>query len=285
VPPLKLDTAEDFAKSIFPGPPAAREGLHVDFKRQLDAPREAAIDFASFANGDGGTLIYGVEEVRSPSGTRVAGAPLGVDADRTKDQFEQGLSSWARGMDRHHDVFSLLVAPGVEILVVTIPASARLVAVRAEKHKLEGIVYVGRNNHGKYYMEVEEVERRMQSYSPRVMKIRLAEMWSAAQPNATTRGPLVMPVYHERHVQQGKFEFRVPKPFKFDMSLIELAPTHAVFKFGAGAHQIFYLPYELIAELWWQHVEGVPPPGRPAIFIRGHLTPKETGIELLPVVA
>ena len=38
------------------------ENIHLDYKKQIGSNAEIAKDFSSFANSDGGNIIYGIEE-------------------------------------------------------------------------------------------------------------------------------------------------------------------------------------------------------------------------------
>ncbi|MEY2510131.1 MAG: hypothetical protein QOE26_894 [Verrucomicrobiota bacterium] len=72
------------------------EGLRLDFKRELpagsfEAVREFLADVSSFANTDGGHLVYGVEE-DGGAATEISGV-VDVDRDATKLRLIESIRS------------------------------------------------------------------------------------------------------------------------------------------------------------------------------------------------
>ncbi|MBK9106802.1 MAG: ATP-binding protein [Saprospiraceae bacterium] len=89
---MKLITEQDILELITN---QIEESIHLDFKRgdglsnNKECKRELAKDVSSFANSDGGTIIYGIEEIN-----HVASKIVTVDGNTiTKEWLEQVINT------------------------------------------------------------------------------------------------------------------------------------------------------------------------------------------------
>ena len=146
------------------------ETRHLEFKsgygwRKASAPDAAADqaeelsrDVAQFANTDGGTLLVGVRERRTEDGRSVADAITHLEeVDGFKQWVEQAIrkhltpSTFSRSVDP-------VLLPSGTIVAINIPSSLHLVALWHADRK-RGIEYLYRTDHGKEWMNPDEVER------------------------------------------------------------------------------------------------------------------------------
>lgn len=271
---MRIESATDFERLIWPGDPEpAHEGLTLEFKAKVDEPREAAIDVAAMANTDGGTLIFGVEEGHGPNGYKVATGIVAIDVDKTKECVANAIDRWLSATEQQPEMYPLALRMGVSVLLVVVRPSARLVAVRADSPKREGLVYVGRNSHGKVFMGADEVEHRMQGYAPRAMRIRLQAFLDSSHAGHKPGERIETLLY---------FSNRQKWPEK--ASLATLGPFSATVLVGLNSRtlQPVDIPYEMISSAWWQAEAQVPAPGRPALHLRGNLAHGEGAIVLIP---
>jgi len=285
---LRIETAAEFEREIWPGTTKpGHEGLRLDFKRQLSSAREAAIDVAAFANGEGGTILYGVEEGLGPDGYKVASGLFAIDVDGTKAQLEAALDVWLPAEQRP-EIYPIATA-GQGVLVVRIRASTRLVAVRAESHKAEGLVFVGRNNHGKYYMGADEVERRIQGYAARAMRLRVQEFLDHGGGGHVPGEPIALRVYYGRRQKEpaGQPQNLVPHEWEGGCTLVAASEWSAALRLklrdGLSKEYAAEIPYELVTLAWWQPTPGVPHPGRPAILVDAYLAKPSERAEVVEV--
>ncbi len=183
--------AEDFARTVVLE--NTEESKHLEFKAayawQVDSHEireeqqlEVCRDVAQFANTEGGVLLVGVSE-RNTSGRRsVAERIVPIpDADRLKQWVEQAI--------RNHltpSTFSRDMVPcdldGGRIVAINVEPSVHLVALwhNAERR---GIEYLYRTDHGKQWMNPEEVEKHLMN-SSRAMGLRLVEVFQKANRDA-----------------------------------------------------------------------------------------------------
>ncbi len=279
---MRIGTADDFQRVIWPGTPGpGHEGLRLEFKQELGDQRDAALDVAAFANADGGTLVYGVKEAEGPDGYKVASGLHPIDVDTTKRDIEAAIDRWLVGVEVRPEMFPLLTN-GHSILLVHVRPSPRLVVVKAVAEKREGLVFVGRNSHGNYYMGVDEVERRMNSYSARSMRIRMQEFLDSTYAGHQSGTEIPLRLYHGRFAKEpsSKHQNLLPVEWQWGSCMLMKVGewgatlTMATADYGRLPYRV-EVPYELIALAWWQPTSGVEHPGRPAILVAGHVGPTE----------
>lgn len=156
--------------------PPAQESAHLDFKRDCNihhedaiprqkARRDLLVDVASFANGDGGALILGVEESQGPGGIPFAFEIVGVESPGTLQQSIDDL------------VFSRLdVRPAAlryhpvpcqgdrHVLVVEVPANTYSLSMITYQCNAFGQFWarIGTSNR---LMKVDEIESKIGQFS------------------------------------------------------------------------------------------------------------------------
>lgn len=128
-----------------------------------DQAEELCRDVAQFANRDGGTLLVGVGE-KDTTGRTVAGDVHGIaDVEAFKKWAEQAIrkhlapSTFSRSLDT-------VVLPEGNVVAVNVRPSLHLVALWHKDGK-KGIEYVYRTDHGKEWMNPDEVERHLMNSS------------------------------------------------------------------------------------------------------------------------
>jgi hypothetical protein len=269
---VRIDNESDFARLVFPGQDGpGREGLELDFKREVpDDGREIALDVAAFANMDGGVLAYGVDEDEGPDGRNIAVSVVGLaDVDDAAARVEQAMSQWLHGLDFRPRPEKLMPVPGSHVLVVTVPASPRLVGARAVSEKRGGVCYPYRTTHGKDYLRPEDVERRIMGSTARAMRIRLADF--LADGSAATGRPVKLHFLKNMHTTTFLPQ---PRPWPHDVSLVGLTSWGAQLHFlGAAKRLVFEVPYEWIASVWWWPApKNGTPSEQPALLVAADLS-------------
>jgi hypothetical protein len=136
----------------------AEEGLTLEFKRDLNIAsredkEEAAKDVSALANSVGGQIVYGIEEIERPNGSKVAGAlfPLidGTLAERLRDVLHSLIQPRPRFNSRQ-----INVAGGYVIVVDVFPSLGN------DLHMVAGyrnFRFHRRNDSGTYIMPEPEV--------------------------------------------------------------------------------------------------------------------------------
>jgi len=114
----------DVLEALRVGQPDARaEDESLDFKASVTSePKEIAKDVTSFANRQGGLIIYGIRE----SGERAAElSPVGLDEKRVVDAYRRKLTQVARPDVPGVELFPKETEPGSGegILIVAVPPS------------------------------------------------------------------------------------------------------------------------------------------------------------------
>lgn len=148
------------------------ESKHLEFKggygwqgpKKEEQAVELCRDVAQFANTDGGVLLLGVSETVGTDGQKVAGAikPL-ADVDGMKNWVEQAIRNYLTPSTFSREMLALPTAAGM-ILAVNVEPSLHLVALWHKQLKV-GIEYLYRTDHGKQWMNPDEVERHLMNAS------------------------------------------------------------------------------------------------------------------------
>ncbi|WP_206240444.1 AlbA family DNA-binding domain-containing protein [Novosphingobium terrae] len=133
------------------------EGRSLEFKRDLpgggdEASREFLADVTSFANAQGGDIVYGIDEANG-----VAAAVTGVEADdpdaailRLEGKLQTGVDPRLIGVRTSR----VPLANGRSALVLRIPGSL------SAPHRVtfrNGARFYGRNSRGKYELDVHDL--------------------------------------------------------------------------------------------------------------------------------
>jgi hypothetical protein len=141
---------------------ATTESLVLDFKRSLSKEKkewqkELCRDLAQFANTDGGTMIIGVDEQSDPiTNLKVAKSIVPVDdPEQCRQWIEQAIPQHLVPSTLTHDVCFIHTSDGV-IVAVNVAPSRATVYLWSNKRDIECLY---RTNHGKAYMNPDEMER------------------------------------------------------------------------------------------------------------------------------
>ncbi len=137
----------------------ARESAVIDYKQAFalgtdEQKREFLFDVASFANADGGDLIYGIRALDGVPEEIIGLADFIADKEllRMEDMLRAGISPRLSGVG-----FQVVAAPnGRPVLIVRVPrglATPHLVKTGSWTK------FYGRNSAGKYELDVTEIRR------------------------------------------------------------------------------------------------------------------------------
>lgn len=141
----------------------AREGRHLDYKRDLPAPgndakKEFLADVTSFANSGGGVIVFGVAEEKDAAGknTGVPEAIVGIGSpnlDAEQLRLEQWLRTGVEPRLPAHRFHVVEAEPGRDVLVLVIKQSwigPHMVATADSR-------FYARTTAGKYPLDVAEI--------------------------------------------------------------------------------------------------------------------------------
>lgn len=188
MPYPRITTRAEFERTVHLG--TTPESKHLEFKAAWqgagkDAQAiELCRDLAQFANTDGGALLIGVTEIAGPGGRKVAGEILPVpDTDGLKNWIEQAIRNYLTPSTFTRRVLPIDTVAG-PILATNIEPSLHLVALWHSDLKA-GIEYLYRTDHGKQWMNPDEVERHMMNAS-RATRLAIEEV----KATATQRAPV-----------------------------------------------------------------------------------------------
>jgi hypothetical protein len=154
-----------------------KENKYLEFKIAQEAQSghliELARDIAQFANSDGGTLLFGVREERDPTGTfNVAKEIVGVpDVEVLRQKIEQAIQNHITPSTFRPTSETIPCSNGKVVVALNVPPSRYLIYVckredqgftRTQKHMIECL---HRTNHGKDWMNPDEIERHLMNGS------------------------------------------------------------------------------------------------------------------------
>ena len=146
-----------------------------DHAQRAEQAEELCRDVAQFANTDGGTLLIGVTERDTTDGRKVADAIAPVaDVDDFKQWIEQAIRNHLTPSTFPRSIDTIIAPSGGCVLAINIPPSLHLVALWLPNGK-RGIEYLYRTDHGKEWMNPDEVERHIMNGS-RAMQIELSRV-------------------------------------------------------------------------------------------------------------
>jgi hypothetical protein len=105
---------------------AAPEGLRLEFKRELDLTsreqkREAGKDASAMANTLGGRILYGVDEIELPDGSKVAGRIIALSEEAAADKLADVLAAVITPRPSFNT--HVVSVPGGSVLVLEVYAS------------------------------------------------------------------------------------------------------------------------------------------------------------------
>jgi hypothetical protein len=165
------------------------ESLYLDFKsdvnfREPGAHKEVARDIAQFANSRGGVLLVGISEKKDCSnGLKVAQDVVGITKlDVLIQQIEQAITNFLVPSTFRPRMVPITLPEGT-VLAINIEPSRHLVYVCERQDQKHVIECLCRTNHGKEWMNPDEMEQHMMNGS-RAAKLAFTEARSVAkEPN------------------------------------------------------------------------------------------------------
>ena len=135
---------------------------------------ELARDVAQFANTDGGTLLIGITERDAGNGRKVADALAPItEIDGFRQWVAQAVRNYLTPATFTHTLDPISVSGG-SVLAVNVAPSLHLIAHWASEGK-KGIEYLYRTDHGKEWINPDEVERHIMNGS-RAIQIELSRV-------------------------------------------------------------------------------------------------------------
>ena len=215
-----------------------------------DQAEELCRDVAQFANGDGGTLLVGVTERATSDGRKVA------DEIRTVENVD-GFKQWAEQAIRNHltpSTFSrsldvILTSHGPVVAINVFP-SLHLVALWHPERK-KGVEYLYRTDHGKQWMNPDEVERHIMN-GARAMQLQLTRVLDeVATANINLPVELTPPL--KLRVESGMTVPGTLVTFEADVCVNRASSSDREIELGvslANRTVCVRIPHGLVSEAW-----------------------------------
>lgn len=252
MPPRYLRTADDVDAAIQLG--TTTEGLHLEFKETINgfgAPstdvlrrtrKELCRDITQFANHQGGCLLIGVAEYTNASNLKVAArfAPVS-EPDKLREWIEQAITDYCVPNTFTRYIEIIPHSRGTLLAVNVPPSRAPVVLWDRQDHTMQA---VARNNHGKHYLNPDELER-LRMNGSRAAKIAFDE---ATQSKAS--GEIFLsPGYLQWNETNGYWIIEQKALFTFT------DVTNSTFRLSANTgskqgYPVITIPYGLIRECW-----------------------------------
>lgn len=244
MPPRYLRTAEEVDAAIQLG--TTTEGIHLEFKETINGfgataadvlrktRKELCRDITQFANHQGGCLLIGVAESTNASNLKVAAqfAPV-REPDKLREWIEQAITDYCvpNTFTRHIDV---IPHPSATLLSVNIPPSrAPVILWDRQDHTMQA---VARNNHGKHYLNPDELER-LRMNGSRAAKIAFDA--AAAKISSHSYEHIKVTVIGQHH--RIPFTLSNVTDYTFDLGM----------RLGTNNHiSTVTIPYGLVRECW-----------------------------------
>lgn len=167
-----IDSANFFTR-IQIGSTAENKWLEFKTAYSKEDPLELARDIAQFANTEGGTLLFGVSEEKDSTGKlNVAKEFVGVsDVDRLKQAIEQAIQNHITPSTFRPVSETIKCQDSKVVVALNVPPSRHVIYVckredqgheKSQKHLIECL---HRTNHGKDWMNPDELERHLMNGS------------------------------------------------------------------------------------------------------------------------
>jgi Putative DNA-binding domain len=249
------------------------ESKHLEFKsgygwraaNKDDQAVELCRDVAQFANTDGGVLLIGLTEVAGPGGRKVAGPVRPVDdVDGLRNWLEQAIRNYLTPSTFTRDVIAVETAAGLILAVNTSP-SLHLVALWHKQLKV-GIEYLYRTDHGKQWMNPDEVERHLMNAS-RATRLAVQQV----KATASSQGPVELVPAINALAYDGDGALLViaqgVRPVLGNCSERSVGLT----VFADQTNRCIEIPYGVIRDAW------VTTDGRPGLYLSVRLLKRDDG--------
>lgn len=251
-----VESRADFERTVQFG--STPESLNLEFKALYkwtdEAPAtkqaeaiELCRDLAQFANAEGGVLLVGVSEEAKPDGRKVASGIVSVqDADGFVRWVEQAVRNNLVPSTFSKTVRTVETSAGL-VVAINIPPNIGVVALWPLADR-RGIEYVKRNNHGKGWLNPDEVEEHLMDGSRAVRLAAKRVFERAADPNKVI--DLVPPVSIRTQVfASNRLYERLGRDVEARPLLAGVAEDHLVVAvYPSGTH--LHVPFALVRSIW-----------------------------------
>lgn len=247
-----ITNREEFERLVELG--TTSESKHLEFKAAYGwraagnvQTIELCRDVAQFANTEGGVLLVGISEIEQGGGRKVGGSINPVDdVDGLKNRIEQAIRNYLTPSTFTRELIAIESATG-PILAVNVRPCLHLVALWHKQLKA-GIEYVYRTDHGKQWMNPDEVERHLMNGS-RAARLAVQEVMA----NADCKQPveLVPPISTIVYRGDGTVPVSLSiaeglRPILTECGERELQLT----VYSNERNQGLRIPYGLVREAW-----------------------------------
>lgn len=156
------------------------ESLHLDFKQTCNESKadDLAIDMASFANTQGGVLLFGVSEAKNANQIRVAKDVVpGLDAEKLRQFLNNAVIDRIRPVVRFESC--LVSFEGGVVMAVNVEPSIEMVGVCLNRDR-QAFSFPYRTEHGNRYMDFAQVEERMSESNTRRSYLKILNLLGSA---------------------------------------------------------------------------------------------------------
>jgi len=256
------------------------ESLHLEFKTlyrwtdEASATKQAEAielcrDLAQFANAEGGVLLVGVSEEAKPDGRKVASGIVSVqDPDGFVRWVEQAVRNNLVPSTFSKTVRTVDTSAGL-VVAINVPPHIHLVGLWPQADR-RGIEYVKRNNHGKGWLNPDEVEEHLMDGS---RAVRLAAKRVFEGTSATRFVDIVPPIamWVATMSEQLAYTAQLSRDHEVQPILKSVDEHHVVLSMSPSA-TVLHVPYPLIKSIW------VGADGRPALSLAARII-REAGGE------
>lgn len=267
-----INTREKFEHRVRLGSSTpAHEDMRLEFKgmphhkeqdqrQRQKEQREVARDITQFANSEGGTVLYGVNERKDPrTGAVTADGLVPIPSiEDARDWIVKAISRYVYPKTPLAKVEPLHVSGGTVIAVNTGP-SIGLQGVWDSGVPTQGMEFLYRNNNKKEQMTMDEVALRMSSNTARAMRLRFLEF--------EEKFNKVTVKVHHYAVTNPSIPPSIQK-LEETVTIVNAGPWALQLSVGGAGRKEFEVPYDWIESLWIGNDHGAQ---RLNIFIRGRI--------------
>ena len=235
------------------------ESLYLDFKESVNgfnsqmskeatdrARKELCRDVTQFANHLGGCLLVGIAEIKNTNNLKVASRYQSVqDPDKLREWIELSIDNYCIPKTFRREV-AIIDCNGNILLAVNVPPSRIPVVLwDRQNHTME---VIGRNNHGKVYLNPDDLER-LRMNGARAAKIAIDSALSKADVSNPDPHIVLVSGFLQWSDANGKW-FRVEKVPNITIKNREDDAFDLEFEGSGYMDRIVTLPYGLVQECW-----------------------------------
>jgi hypothetical protein len=255
MPPRFFSTAADVDDAIQLG--TTTESIYLDFKAAINGfgssrdeketrQKELCRDVTQFANHLGGCLLVGFSESKNQDGLKVASEFQSVqEPDKLREWIENAITQYCTPHTFTHHIEVIPYRGGI-LLAINVPASRIPVILwDRQKHTMEA---VGRNNHGKIYLNPSELEN-LRMNGSRAAKI----AFDASLPTQSEKKVNLVPgLLQWNQSNQNWFPIAIENnhPHTGIYNITDYSFEIRVSSNSSADYQSITIPYGLVQECW-----------------------------------